>query len=63
VVKIREIAVTLLDRDGTTAPTSEVALNAKQHIEAFIEVLTEIDYPSKQVVALKNQSSPDVSII
>ena len=58
-MKIREIAVTLLDCDETTVPNSEVAQNAKQYIEAFIDILTALDYPSKQVVALNNSTSPD----
>ena len=59
VVKIREIAATLLDQDKTNDPTnSEIAQNAKQYIEALIEILTKLDYPSKQAVALHNRISP-----
>lgn len=56
-VKIREIAATLLDRDNATEPTSEVAQNAKDYIEAFIEILSALDYPSKQLVALNTETT------
>lgn len=61
VVKIREIAATLLDDeedDDDGAYISEVAERSKRYVQSFVEILAELDVAAQRVVGMQNSTSP-----
>ncbi|KAH6672147.1 hypothetical protein B0J14DRAFT_67975 [Halenospora varia] len=61
VVKIREIAATLLDDeedDDDGVYISEVAERSKRYVQSFVEILAELDVAAQRVVGMQNSTSP-----
>ncbi|KAH8669750.1 hypothetical protein BGZ60DRAFT_40262 [Tricladium varicosporioides] len=59
IVKIREIAATLLDNeDDDGVYISEVAERSKRYVQSFVEILAELDIAAQRVVGMQNSTSP-----
>jgi hypothetical protein len=50
IIKIREIAATLLGRDDDRIIGSDVAQRAEKYIQNFVEVLSVLDYSHRNVL-------------